>query len=397
MKRISALLFLSIFLTLSIFGQSLKMYESKYYRLFTDMDKTSAEDLTPIMDSYLNLFNKYLHFDTKNLPLRLKVRLYQNKADYDKYLKSVISETSNSYVFLQYKDSGKNELVAYILSNEEKMKKDLIHYGFIQYFKAFIPYPPLWIMNGFAVYFENCSYSMESKNVSFKENYDWIPTLRKVIQDRKTIPIDTILTIDLANANKTINSFYAQTWGLIDFLLNTSYPDYNRILWDALSSLSKTATRQENGAAVITKAFSWVNKKTFVSDFISYVGTLKTYNDLLNDGISAYSQGNYESAEKNFIAALSINKLKEIPYYYLGLINYARSDYSMAEHYYNTALQISTDKDRVYYALAVNAFADKRFEDVKFYLKSISSAGTKTYKDKINDLTSRMGKIKTGS
>jgi len=300
------------------------MYDSRYYRMYTDMDKASAEKLTAIMDSYITFFNKYLHFDVDSLSSKLKIRLYSSKSSYDTYLTSVISKTSSSYVFLQYKDASKNELVAYSLADQNKMKKDLIHYGFVQFVKAFIPYPPLWLMNGFAVYFENSLYSEDKSEVVFKENHDWILTLKNVVNDGKTIPVDTLLILDLPQADKNINTFYAQTWGLVDFLINATYLDYNRLLWDSLSALKQTATRKENDALVIDRAFKWIDKKTFVTDFISYVNSLKTFSDLVKEGTEEYSKGEYKAGEKSFIAAMSIDDTVEIPYYYLGLINYAR-------------------------------------------------------------------------
>ncbi len=394
MKRISIILFLVVFSSLSLWAQSLQMYNSKYYRMYTDIDKASAEKMTSIMDSYVSFFNKYLHFDIDNLSTKLKIRLYRTKSSYDAYLSSIISKTSDNYVFLQYKDVSKNELVAYTLSDQKKMEKDLIHYGFVQFMKAFIPYPPLWLMNGFAVYFEKTTYSTDKKEIVFKENYDWILTLKNVVTEGKTIPIDTLLILDLPEADKNINTFYAQTWGLIDFLINSKYLDYNRLLWDSLSALRSSATRQENDALVIAKAFKWIDKKTFVADFISYVHTLKTFSDLVKEGTEEYAKGGYDAAEKNFISAMSIDDTDETPYYYLGLINYARGDYSAAEYYYHTALQITDDKDRINYALAVNAFADNRFEDARFYIQSISAKGKETYKNSLKTLSLRMEKAK---
>ncbi len=394
MKRISFILFVFVFSVASIYGQPLQMSESKYYRVYTDTGKDTAEKVASIMDSYLMLFNKYLHFDIDSLPSKMRIRLFGNKTDFDNYLNSIISRTSNSYVLLQYKDPAANELIAYVLSDQDRMRKDLIHYGLIQFFKAYISYPPLWLMNGFAVYFENTGYNLEDLTVTYRENYEWIPTLKKAVNDGKTIPIDKLLMLDLSDANNDINTFYAQSWGLVDFLLNSAYLDYNRLLWDSLSSLKKSASQKENETNAISKAFKWIDKEIFVADFVKYVKSKKTFADLINEGIKSYSEGSYGDAEKDFVAALSIEDTEEIPYYYLGLLNYARNDYSTAEYYYHAALQVSADKDIVYYALAVNALADNRYKDAEFYVESISKTGEITYKEKLEELTSRISEKK---
>ncbi len=390
MKRISFVVLISIFAGSLLFGQSMQMADSTYYRIYTDTDSKTAEDIVSVMDSYLLLFNKYLHFDTADLPGKLKIRLYSNKSDFNSYLKNAVSKTADSYVLLQYRDPSKNELVAYVASDLDKMRKDFIHYGFIQFMKAYIYYPPLWLMNGLAVYFENSSYNMEDGTVTFKENLDWVPTLKKAIAEGTTIPIDRLLLADIPDITDKLSIFYSQSWGMIDFLLSSSYIDYNRVLWDSLSALNKTATADENESAVISKAFTWINKETFATDFISYAKSIHTFSDLITMGTEAYSKKEYKKAQQYFMEALEKDSSREIPYYYLGLIHYALSDYTSAEDYYHTSLKYSEDKDRVYYALAVNAYADSRIDDSKLYIKSISESGLELYKDKISVLEQRI-------
>ena len=394
MKKISFFGLIFIFAGSLLFAQSLQMAESNYYRIYTDLDTETAEGIVSVMDSYLLLFNKYLHFDTDKLPGKLKIRLYGSKSDFDSYLKNTVDRTAESYVLLQYSDPSKNELVAYAFSDYDKMRKNFIHYGFIQFFKAYVYYPPLWLMNGFAVYFENSSYNMEDGTVSFKENLDWVPTLKKAISTGTTIPIDRLLLADIPDITDKISVFYSQTWGMIDFLLSSSYIDYNRVLWDSLSALKKTASADENEAAVIAKAFKWINKEAFASDFVTYAKSINTYSDLIALGTDAYSKKDYKKAAEYFSEAIKLDSTKELPYYYLGLVNYAMNDYTAAENYYHTSLKYTSDKDRVYYALAVNAFADSRLEDSQLYIKSISNTGLKVYGDKLKVLEDRIAKDK---
>ncbi len=390
MRKISFVIFLAAFVSPLIFSQSLQMAESKYYRVYTDTDIKTAEEIASGMDSYLSLFNKYLHFDTDNLPSKLKIRFFKDKKGFDSYLNMTVSRTSGNYVLLQYRDPSKNELVAYMLPDMDTMRKDFIHYGLIQFFKAYVYHPPLWMMSGFAVYFENTPFDEDSGTVTFRENYSWIPTLKKAISDGKTIAIDDLLAMDLPEAEKNLNVFYAQSWAMIDFLLSSKYLDYNRILWDSISALKRDASADENERAVISKAFKWVDKKTFAADFIEYAKSLKTFSELISDGINAYNGKDYSTAEKLFLDSINIDSENEIPYYYLGLIDYAKGDYTAAESFYHSALKYTSDKDRVYYALAVNAFADSRFEDVSFYIDSMSSGGKLKYKDTIKELTERI-------
>src|SRR6056297_3275875 len=67
-----------------------------------------------------NTFNyrSYLHFDPELLDYKLKVRIFGNKAEYDRFLQDVIGETRSSFVFFHYPDPKKSELVAYHLDDQ---------------------------------------------------------------------------------------------------------------------------------------------------------------------------------------------------------------------------------------------------------------------------------------
>ena len=135
------------------------------------------------------------------------------------------------------------------------------------------------------------------------------------------IPVSILLTMDVAAANSRIESFYAQSWGLIHFLLNSGDKEYNRIIWDTLSSLKKDASRQENETIVIEKGFGWVDKDRFLEDFEEYVRNIKTFPELVQEGIVAYNREDYTTAEELFTRSLELRQNHYIPYYYLGLLN----------------------------------------------------------------------------
>ena len=78
-----------------------------------------------------------------------------------------------------------------------------------------------------------------------------------------------------------------------------------------------------------------------------------------------------------------------MPHYYLGLVSYEKGEYSMAEYYYQSAKKAGAEKALIDYALGVNAYADRRFEDARYYLNDSKSTDS-GYADKVDRLLDRM-------
>jgi tetratricopeptide (TPR) repeat protein len=383
-----------VFFGAALFGQTMHSYESSHYIVRSEVGGDHAKETAEMMEAYFDLFQSYMHFDAEELAAPLKIKVFERKADYDSYVESLIDETRDSFVFLHYENNPeKSELVAFSTDDEELFSKRIVHHGYIQYIKSFVDNPPLYLQKGFAVYFEKSSYNESKKSVSFRHNYGWVPYLRSRLSEKdeklELIPLNTLLYIDEDMANRNLEAFYAQAWGMVEFMAHSDTKAYNRLLWDSISALSPSATARENERSIVRNAFEWVNRESLVSDFIRYVKNIKTFPDRIELGMEAYSMGSYDEAEKHFQAALELNEEHYVPHYYLGLIYYEKAEYSMAEYYYQTALKSGGNKALIHYALGVNAFADRRFEDARYYLGESKDADS-TYAEKADTLIERI-------
>jgi len=150
------------------------------------------------------------------------------------------------------------------------------------------------------------------------------------------------------------------------------------------------ATLEENEQIVKKNMLNWINEHLLFSDFITHINNIKTFPDLVKDGIDYYSQEDLEKAEDSFIQAIVLDANHELPYYYLGLIHYSRKDYSLAEYYYQSALMLGSDPSLIYFALGLNAFADDRLEEAGSYLKEARDTDPETYNVKTDDLLNRI-------
>lgn len=243
MKK-ALLLIISMSLGGLIFAQTSHTAESSYYRVYSDVSPAHARETADKLDAYFSFYSRYFHFDSTQLENKLTFKVFREKSGFDAYLMDLIQETRDSFVFLQYSTPEKNELVGFIGKDKEAFNTYLAHYTLIQYLKSFVPNPPLWLQLGFAVYFEKSSFDPNLESIVYKENLDWLNTLKASLTDmegsdpgRQVYELSSLLTLVPSAIGRNLERSYAQSWGLIYFLMNTKEDSYNRILWDSLSSL----------------------------------------------------------------------------------------------------------------------------------------------------------------
>lgn len=394
MKKLSFVMLGLLFAAGVSMAQTVDTYqaETAHYQVVSEISKDHAQAVADRLEALLSLYNNYFHFDLSTLPAKLKVHIFSTKDRYDSYLKRVINETRDNYVYLHYTDTQKSELDAYYVPDQD-LTSAAIHQNFIQYLRAFVANPPLWLREGFAVFFESSSYDPTFKTAIYKENLSWLETLKAIITGKSPdmpLPLDQLLTLDVDTAKQRINVFYPQAWGMVWYLVNTGDKNRNRILWDSISALKPGATLQENDQAVREAAFRWVSQDSLTSDFVAYVDSRKSFRGLVQEGMDQYTANKLDSSEEAFIKALNLQDSSYIPYYYLGLINYAKRNYQLADYYYKTALDKGATKPLSYYALGVNAYADNKFDEATTYLKLVSSLDNGNLKQKADELLNRI-------
>ncbi len=397
MKKVALLLAALIGVSSLAYAQQAGPNEAltAHYDVYASAGADQAKTIANGMEAFFGLYNSFFHFDPSVLKSRLNVRIYANRQEFDSYLAKIVPGTHDSFVYLQYQDPRRSVLVGYDTGSLASFQMALIHHGFVQFLRSFIPEPPLWLQEGCAVYFEASEYDAAKNVAVFHPNLGWVATLKQEVgaylssnDPNAIIPVDTLLTMDTAAALKRLPAFYAEAWGLVSFLADSKDSEYNRVLWDGITALQPNATAAANAAAMEARAFSWVPDNQLLTAFASYLDTVKTFPELVNDGMRAYSAGDLATAEADFTQAVTLNRTNSIPYYYLGLVKYGQKDYYVAEHYFRTALLMGADRGLVDYALGVNAFADDRIDDAKSYLNEATASAN--FKDKADSLLKRI-------
>lgn len=396
MKRLAFFVLLTALLLpvgLAAQTSSFSEFETDHYRVLSELGDEHAEQTAKKLETLLEVYNDYFHFDLDELPVKLRARFFRGESQYDTYLNRVIDQTRDDFVYLHYTDLAKSELVGFSLPDEE-FDVSLKHQGFIQFLRAFVPNPPLWMREGFAVYFEEVEFDADVATATYRENLAWLETVQAAIDGAvavEPIGLEEMLTISVAQAREQIDVFYPQSWGMVSFLLNSDSRDINRIMWDSISALDPEASLSENSLAVYEAAFRWLEEPVLLDQFVSYLANRKSFRTLVQDGIDAYSEGNLEAADRSFNDALLLRDDNFIPHYYLGLINYDRKNYSLSDFFYQEALERGSTEALTYYALGVNAYADNRFEDAIAYLNRTIELDPAEYEDKAVQLLERIG------
>ncbi len=366
--------------------------ETEHYRVSSDTSAAQAEDVGRLMEACFTLSNSIFHFDPSRLPGKLRVKIFRDADGFNAYLQSLLSQTRADFVFVSYSDPLKSELLGFT-KEEKSFQASLIHQGTIQFLKAFIANPPVWLREGLATYLEASTFDPKTSAVSFAPNFLWLDTLKGILKGEgqpAPIPITDLLQLSRESAQAQLDVFYPEAWGLVAFLLGSPVKAYNRMLWDSISALDPKASLDENSRRVSKMAFSWVDPEKLSADFKSYTLSVKTPQDLLKDGVDAYAAGDMDGAEKDFASSLELAPDSNIAYYYLGLISYGRKNYDRAEEMYVKAFELGMSPGIVNYALGVNAFAGGKYADAARYLKFSKDSEPASYGEKVDALLKRM-------
>lgn len=392
MKKVAMLVLIGLLVAVGGFAQdsSYSEAQTEHYRVLSEVGQEHAELVGAKMEALLTFYNDYFRFDLEEIQSPLRVRIFASKARFDNYLRRIIDETRDDYVYLHYTDLAKSELVGY----DSEMgigDPSMNHQAFIQYLRAFVPNPPLWMREGFAVYFEKVEYDPEFSQIIYHENLAWLETLKSIVIEGEgmPLPMDELLSITVDSAREKLETFYPQAWGVVSFLINSDVKDYNRILWDSISALDPAATMTQNVSATLDEAFRWIDSDEATEAFVEYVDQRKSFRGLVEHGIERYAEGDLEAAQESFVKALKLRENHHIPNYYLGLINYDTGNYSTADFYYKKALELGAGEALTYYALGVNAYADNRFEEAKDFLQTTVSLDP-AYNERAETLLARM-------
>ena len=371
----------------AVFGQA----ATDHYAVLSELGQDRANALSRQLEALFGLYDGFFRYDASGLKAKLNVREFADKAGFDVYMNQIVGQSKDDFVYLHYPSPERSELLIYP-KDEPDFSASLAHQGFVQFIKAFIPNPPLWIREGVAVSFESAKWDDKAGTIDFPENLAWLETVKSLKDRNLLMPMDKLLSIGQDEARAELDVFYPQSWALISFLLNSKDKAYNRLLWDTVASLRKDATLEDNQNAVAKILNTWYGSDAAEKAFEGYLADRKTFPELVATGVRKYADKSWTDANDAFTAAQSMNAASYVPDYYLGLIAYAQNQFDVADAHYKQALALGCDPAITNYALGVNAYAQNRLDDAKAFLALATTSAPDRYGDKVDSLIAKIGK-----
>ncbi|MDR2142966.1 MAG: hypothetical protein LBP29_01180 [Treponema sp.] len=353
------------------------------YEIRSAADRPSTALLAAELEQRFETYNRLFHFEPEKLQSSLKVRYFTDKAEYSKYIGSKIKGENSAVggaVYLHYSSAERRELV--VLKGEERAA--LPYQAFIQFFRAFVPNPPAWMREGFAVYFNSLSFNADTKTLEYEENLAWLDTVKKQLSAASP------RSVLLADSAGIPDNFHALSWSLVSFFLTNRESSYFRTLTDSFMLLKPDASANVNGRIVYDRLSLFTSIDAFESDYKTYIGSRKTFNELVEEGQRAYEMKDSASAGDLFREAILLKPDSSVPFFYLGLIAYDGGEYDEAEKWYVTALNLGEDPGLVQYARGINAAAAGKKADAQAFLREAAAVSPEKYKTLAEDLIIRL-------
>jgi len=304
-----------------------------------------AQVLALQMESRFAAYNQVFRFNQGTLARPLRVRAFRDRDQYENYVAARIEgEVPPGAVYLHFNQAELRELVIH-LGNEAGA---LPFQAFIQFLRAFVPNPPVWIRDGFGIHFATLDFDGEGRP-THRENLAWLDAV-KAMRELPT-PESIMRTL----APESMENFPGLAWSLVSFFLNSGNDNYLRSLTESFMVLSYTNTAEENVTAVVNRIAMWNDMDEIARDHLIYLDLHSSFIDLIAEGQAAYIGGRPAEAEEIFRRALRIRADHYAAWYYLGLLAYNVGDTETAERYYRIALSFGADNASILYALALNA------------------------------------------
>ncbi|HUX37711.1 MAG TPA: hypothetical protein VMV44_07375 [Rectinemataceae bacterium] len=364
--------------------------EGAHYLVTSPLGVQKATLLLARLEALYSLFNKVFRFDEGRLPGKLVVREFGSKADFDAYLLKLSGETRGDFVYVHYTSPQKRELLVFDKPQPD-FSASLAHQAFVQYIKAYIQNPPLWLLDGFAILFEDVRFAPGSATPVIKENLAWLPTVKGYAAKGTLMPLDRLLSAGPSDAKANIDVFYPESWAFVSFLIGDREGDYTRLLWETVATLEPQASLDANQAAFAKRLSDWYGMDATQKALDAYIAGRMTYPDLLSSGIDLYSKKDFDKATAAFEEADGIDPTGYVAPYYLGLIAYEKGDWATADGLYRAALTRGCDAATATYAIGLNEIARGLVKEGAADLAKAAAASPDRYKAKVDDILARLG------
>jgi tetratricopeptide (TPR) repeat protein len=336
------------------------------------------------METRFEVYNRLFRFDGNTLRAPLRVVAFESTEAFDRHVSAQLGRRREGAVYLHYQRPERRELVIHRGAQDGARLE--AHQAFIQFLRAFLPNPPGWIRDGFAVYFSTLGFNDETGSLEYEENLAWLDTVKS--WGREGPALESVL---LADIQGSFDNFVPASWALVSFLLNSGNIEYQRTLFESFMLLREELSAAENSRVIQERLNAWTNSAAFAQDYTRYFESRLTFAGLVDLGRASYQAGETVMAEMYFLQALELKSNHYAPYYYLGILAYEQKNWDLAEYYYRSALECGADRGLTTYALGLNALSAGRPAEARALLIQAAAIDPERYRAKVAELLSGTG------
>ncbi len=325
--RLAGLLLLLVAALPALAGQpqEMRVVQSKYYLLHSDLDDALLYDLGTRMDAmYAEYSRRMADFDLREDRKPLDAYLFNKKSDYTTFTNSRYLHTGGVFM------AAKNQLAAYLDGQRDTLRRTLQHEAFHQFaYKALGANMPIWINEGMAQLFEEAIWTGDG----FLMNQvppRRIRQLQSDIENNNLLSFKVLINMspdkwsdNLAGDPAVGSTQYNQAWAVVHYM---AYGD-NGKNGARLVTLLKALGKGQDAEAAFRESFGG-NLETFRARFENYALALQpTPEASLIDrhDVLADLCGQLATQGKRFPSVLEFRKAVEVMKYRL---RYTRGEVS---------------------------------------------------------------------
>lgn len=351
-KAFFLLIMLSSFL---LFAEDTFTTESEHYNVISHISKSDAALMGGQLESFYDIFNDVFRFD--DLDYKLNVQILPNVNTFKSFTRTLTGSAYDSYVYIHHQKTSERELLLYE-GSEEDMIFALAYQASIQFIMNHIATPPLWIREGFSVYFSKSSGpELERKFATLKKK-------------ENRIKVADLITMESSEATAVFSDFRTEAWAFVTFLMTTDNKEYTRYLYDTITSLKTSSVETRNETEDLQIGFD------------EYISRFLDAQELMNLGIEYYNEKQNDSAEQTFTKLVYISPESWQPLYFLGLLSYDRGNYIEADEWYSKATEKNAPEALIAYVTGLTAWKDERIDEAKGLLSKAARLDEAKYGEK---------------
>lgn len=353
MKKIVFLLIMvsSIFL----YGEDTFTTETAHYTVISHISKSNSEIMGSQLESFYKVFNDVFRF--VDLDEKLNIQILPNLSTFKTFTRSLTGKSYDSYVYIHHQKAPERELLIYEGSSED-MIFALAYQASIQFIMNHVEAPPLWVREGFSVYFSKSSGPELERKFSALKNKE------------NRIALEKLLSMSAGEAADVFTDFRTEAWAFVTFLMTTDNKEHTRFLYDTITSLKSSQIETVNISDDLQSAFD------------EYLNSFLNAQELMNLGIQYYNDGESEMYSRTFTHLVGISPESWQPLYFLGLLAYDRGEHKEADLWYSRASEKNAPEALMAYVMGLTAWKDERIDEAKGLLSKAARLDKEKYDEK---------------